>query len=248
MIERLPNEEDLSWMETESWKDQSEKLDPERITYAKLRSMPDVVMCVEMANKYLGCIGYTDHGLGHVGRVSQRAYRLLKDLGATRREAELASIAGLLHDIGNTVNRVDHPQSSACMAFTLLRETDMPMEEICVVLGAIGNHDEHVGEPISNEAAALIIADKSDVLLARVRNPSNVSFDIHDRVNYAAKTSALSVDREKHLIRLKLEIDTDISQVIEYFEIFMTRMRISRRAANFLNCDFELVINETQMA
>ena len=222
-------------------------LDQERLTYRKLRCDPEILGLIRMADRYLETIGYTDHGMGHVARVSQRAWRLLRDLGAPRREAELAAVAGLLHDIVNMIHRQGHPQASALMAFPLLRERGMPTEEIAVVLGAIANHDEDNGEPISNPGAALILADKSDVLRSRVRNPQMINFDIHDRVNYAAKRSELKVERDKHLITLTLEIDTRISQVMEYFEIFMSRMRISRRAANFLNCDFQLIINNTQV-
>lgn len=224
-----------------------ETLDPDRLTYQKLRRDPEILTLIAMADRYLDTIGYTDHGLGHVARVSQRAWRMLKDLGVPRRDAELAAIAGMLHDIGNMVHREKHPQSSALMAFPLLKERGMPTEEIAIVLGAIANHDEGIGEPVSNPSAALIIADKSDVLRSRVRNPNLINFDIHDRVNYAAKRSELKADRDKHLITLALEIDTRISQVMEYFEIFMSRMRISRRAANFLNCDFQLIINNTQV-
>ena len=222
-------------------------LDPGRITYEMLRQDPEIVTLVKMADRYLEAVGYTDHGLGHIERVSQRAYRLLEQLGAPQRDAELAAVAGFLHDIGNLVYRDHHPQSSAMMAFSLLRERGMGIEEVAIVMGAIANHDESNGEPISNPSAALIIADKSDVLRSRVRNPRMINFDIHDRVNYAAKHSELSVDHAKHLITLALEIDTRISQVMEYFEIFMSRMRISRKAANFLNCDFQLVINNTQV-
>jgi metal-dependent HD superfamily phosphatase/phosphodiesterase len=223
------------------------KLDLGRLTYPKLRRDPEILALIRMADRYLETIGYTDHGLGHVARVCQRAWRLLVDLQVPRREAELAAVAGLLHDIGNMAHRVQHPLTSAMMAFPLLRERGMPTEEIALVLGAIANHDEDNGEPVSNPAAALIIADKSDVLRSRVRNPQMINFDIHDRVNYAAKRSELKAEREKHLITLTLEIDTRISQVMEYFEIFISRMRISRRAANFLNCDFQLIINNTQV-
>jgi metal-dependent HD superfamily phosphatase/phosphodiesterase len=222
-------------------------LDPERLTEQNLRADPEILGLIRMADKYLETIGYTDHGLAHVGRVSHRAFRLLSDLGAPRRECELAAIAGLLHDIGNMIHRENHPQSSALMAFSLLKERKMAVEETAVVVGAIANHDEEIGEPVSSPCAALIIADKSDVLRSRVRNPRMINFDIHDRVNYAAQRSELTVDHKRHLITLTLEIDTRISQVMEYFEIFMSRMRISRKAANFLNCDFQLIINNTQV-
>ncbi len=222
-------------------------LESDRITIMTLRSDPEICSMIQMADRYLETIGYTDHGLKHVGRVSQRAFRILEDLNLPRREMELASVAGFLHDIGNLVHRSEHPQSSALIAYTLLHERRMPVEEIAVVCGAIANHDETIGEPVNNPCAALILADKSDVLRSRVRNPKMINFDIHDRVNYAARNSSIEVDRENHRITLRLEIDTNISQVMEYFEIFMSRMRISRKAANFLNCDFQLIINNTQL-
>lgn len=221
-----------------------EGLDPERLTYQKLRGDAEIVALIGAADAYLNTIGYTDHGLGHVGRVSNRAYQLLKKLGCSARECELSAIAAFLHDIGNVVHRVGHPAHSALMAFQLLRDRGMLTEEIAVVMGAIANHDDQIGDPISHPSAALNIADKSDVLRSRVRNPQLISFDIHDRVNYAAKKSELQVDKDQHLISLHLEIDTNISQVMEYFEIFMSRMRMCRHSANFLNCDFRLVIND----
>ena len=224
-----------------------QSLDPARLTAQMLRKDPEILALIEMADHYLDAIGYTDHGLGHVSRVSQRAASILNELGMPQREVELAEIAGLLHDIGNLVHRVQHPQSSALMSFTLLRERGMDPRETALVMGAIANHDEDIGDPASSPGAALIVADKSDVLRSRVRNPHMINFDIHDRVNYAAKRSELKADRERHIITLTLEIDTKISQVMEYFEIFMSRMRISRRAANYLNCDFQLIINNTQV-
>jgi metal-dependent HD superfamily phosphatase/phosphodiesterase len=222
-------------------------LDPSRVTFKDLRSDSEIVTLINMADRYLETIGYTDHGLAHVGRVSARAYKLLRDLGAPQRECELAAVAAFLHDIGNVVHREGHANHSALMAFQLLQQRGMPTEEIALVMGAIANHDEAAGEPVSNPSAALIIADKTDVLRTRVRNPRLISFDIHDRVNYAAEKSELVADRDKHLITLNLQIDTKISQVMEYFEIFMSRMRMCRRSSNFLNCDFQLVINQNQV-
>lgn len=245
MTDTIPTSQDDKVLETAAAG--HDGLDPARVTYLSLRNDPEIVGMIKMADKYLETIGYTDHGMAHISRVSQNAGRILTDLGLPQREAELASIAALLHDIGNMVHRDDHPQHSALMAFSLLRERGLPVEELGVVLGAIANHDEAIGEPVSNPSAALIIADKSDVARSRVRNPRMINFDIHDRVNYAAVRSELSVDRRQHLITLTLEIDTRISQVMEYFEIFMSRMRISRKAANFLNCDFQLIINNTQV-
>lgn len=222
-------------------------LDPARITYETLRADPEVVTLINAADTYLRTIGYTDHGLSHVDRVARRAYRLLRELQAPQRDCELAAIAALLHDIGNVVHRNQHPYHSAIMAFKMLSDRKMPMAEVAVLMGAIANHDDLTGDPISNPSAALIIADKSDVLRSRVRNPRLVNFDIHDRVNYAAKSSTLVVDRKGRLITLALEIDTGISQVMEYFEIFIDRMRVCRRSAIFLNCDFRLMINDVQL-
>lgn len=222
-------------------------LDPGRITVERVRDDTEVQELIELADQYLDTVGYTDHGIKHVSRVADRAFKIIKDLGLPERQAELAMIAGYLHDIGNVVHRKNHAQSSALMAIPLLSRMGMPMREVAVVAGAIANHDEGTGEPVNIPGAALILADKSDVLRSRVRNPKMISFDIHDRVNYAAEASEMDVDRENRIITLKLKIDTSISQVIEYFEIFMSRMTMSRRGANFLNCDFRLVINEVQL-
>lgn len=224
-----------------------EPLAPNRVTVEQVRDNPEIRTLINLADAYLNTVGYTDHGFNHVDRVANRAYQILKDLGLPQREAELAAIAGYCHDIGNVVHRMNHAQSSALMSIPILSKLGMPMEEIAVIAGAIANHDEGTGEPVSNPGAALIIADKSDVLRSRVRNPKMISFDIHDRVNYAAEKSEIMVDREKHVITLKLKIDTTISQVMEYFEIFMSRMTMSRCGATFLNCDFSLIINEVQL-
>ena len=223
------------------------KLDPNRVTMQMVRDHPEVRAMITLADQYLNTIGYTDHGISHVSRVAERAFRILKDLRLSERECELAMIAGFLHDIGNMVHRTNHAQSSALLAIPFLSKLGMPMHEIAIVAGAIANHDEAVGEPISPPSAALIIADKSDVLRSRVRNPKMISFDIHDRVNYAAEETELRVDRDSRLITLKLKVDTSISQVIEYFEIFTSRMIMCRRGANYLNCDFRLIINEVQL-
>lgn len=226
----------------------SGELAADRVTVEQVKNDAEVRDLIDLADAYLNVTGYTDHGIGHVARVAARAGVLLRELGLPRRESELASIAGYLHDIGNMVHRVNHAQSGALLAIPILQRLGMPTAEVAIVAGAIANHDEGVGEPVSNVGAALMIADKSDVLRSRVRNPKMISFDIHDRVNYAAEKSELSVDKEKHVITLRLQIDTRISQVIEYFEIFMSRMKMSRRGANFLNCDFRLVINDVQLS
>lgn len=225
----------------------AEGLDPNRVTYETLRRDPDIVTLIDAADAYLATIGYTVHGLTHVDRVARRAYRLLKELEAPQRDCELAAIGGLMHDIGNVVHRNNHPYHSALMAFKLLSDRGMKMDEVAIMMGAIANHDDLTGDPISNPSAALIIADKSDVLRSRVRNPRLVNFDLHDRVNYAARSSRLIVDKKGRLITLTLEIDTTISQVMEYFEIFIDRMRVCRRSAIYLNCDFRLMINDVQL-
>lgn len=218
------------------------------VTFSQLENDTEVRSMIDLADKYLDTIGYTDHSISHVSRVATWARMVLKELDRPDREAELAAIAGLLHDIGNAIHRIDHAQTSALMAWDLLRRRGMALDEIAQVCGAIANHDEGTGEPISNVSAAVIIADKSDVRRSRVRNPKMINFDIHDRVNYAVERTELMVDKDRHLITLKLTIDTQISQVMEYFEIFTSRMIMSRRAANFLNCDYSLIVNETQLA
>lgn len=222
-------------------------LEPHRVTVDQIRTDPEIRQLIDLADSYLATIGYTDHGINHVERVANRAGKILRELNLPEREAELAMIAGYLHDIGNVVHRENHAQSSALMAIPILTRMGMPMTEVAVVAGACANHDEETGEPVSNPSAALILADKSDVLRTRVRNPKMISFDIHDRVNYAAERSEMEVDRKNRLITLKLKIDTSICQIIEYFEIFLSRMAMSRKGAEFLNCDFRLIINDVQL-
>lgn len=228
--------------------DEPERSEPEIAVRAQdVIADPDVLTLIDKSDEYLDAIGYTYHGRGHVTRVARRAGYILEKLGAGAPEINLAKIAGYLHDIGNVVHREGHPQHSALMSFTLLREMGMPMTEIATVMGAISNHDEHIGQPTNNVAAALIIADKSDVLRTRVRSPSTVGFDIHDRVNYAATSSDCQVDPKQKVIAINLEIDPDISSVVDYFEIFLSRMIMSRKAAAHLNCDLALNVNGVKM-
>jgi len=218
------------------------------LTFAEVKSDPEVLALIEVADATLATIGYTDHGLRHIARVSNRAMRIIRDLKLPEREAQLAGIAGYLHDIGNVVHRDGHAQSSALMAFTLLGKRNMDPTEIGIIMAAIGNHDEGIGEPVNNPSAALILADKSDVLRSRVRsNTPMLTRDIHDRVNFASTDSKMDIDRIERMITLRLTIDTRVSPVMEYFEIFLGRMAMCRRAANFLNCDFSLVINGTRL-
>lgn len=217
------------------------------VTPETVRTDPEVVTLIRMADRYLEQVGYTDHGMDHVDRVARRAMDILERLERPKREVELAGIAGYLHDIGNVIHREGHQMYSAMMALRILERLGMPLEEACHVANAIANHDESNGEPVSAPTAALIIADKADVLRSRVRNPKMINFDIHDRVNYAAKSAELLVEKDKRLITLRLSVDTAISTVMEYFQIFLSRMGITRRAAAFLNCDFKLVINEVEL-
>ena len=202
---------------------------------------------IQAANDYLGAIGYTEHGYRHVSMVSSVAQNILVSLDYPKRLQELAAIAGYLHDIGNVVNRQDHGQSAALIAMDILRKMGLTPDEIAIIVSAVGNHEEEIGDPVNPVAAALIIADKADVHKTRVRNPNMIALDIQDRVNYAVDRSFLNVDKDKKTISLHLNIDTKISQVIEYFEIFMSRMNMCKRAAKFLNCKFELIINERKL-
>lgn len=217
------------------------------VTFNKVTKNPAITGMLRRADEQLGVIGYTEHGVRHGKWVGRTAMKLLKELGKDGREAELAGIAGYIHDIGNIVNRENHAQSGALIAYELLKDLDMPIEEVTEVISAIGNHHEDHGDPVSNVSAALILADKADVHRSRVRNPSTLKFDIHDRVNYAVKRSLLEVFPEKKIIRLDLTIKTSISQVMEYFEIFMSRMIVSRKAAELLGCAYELSVNDNRL-
>ncbi|MCG3157017.1 MAG: hypothetical protein DKINENOH_03648 [bacterium] len=202
---------------------------------------------IARADEYLEVIGYTEHGRRHCGMVARNARKILLDLGHAEREAELSAIAGYLHDIGNVFNRVNHPFTGAMLAHTLLLQMGMDPMEITQIVAAIGNHDEVSCEPINAVASGLIIADKADVHRSRVRNPEMIKFDIHDRVNYAVEKSSLVVDAKQRIIRLELSLDTKISPVAEYFEIFLSRMLFCRKAATFLGCQFNLVANGTDL-
>lgn len=217
------------------------------VTLEEVKNNLVVKNFIEASNEYLRLIGYTEHGFRHVSYVSNLAGNILRYLGYSERLCELASIAGYLHDIGNIINRNDHGQSSAILAMTILDNLGMPAEEIALIISAIGNHEEEIGEPISSVSAALILADKSDVNKARVRNPKIISLDIHDRVNYAVERNFVEVLPDKKIIKLNLDVNTTISTIIEYFEIFLPRMVMCRRAANYLGCKFELVINNQKV-
>ncbi len=217
------------------------------LSYEKLRKDEEILSYVNSANDVLGAIGYTEHGMAHAVKTGTDASRILETLGYDERECELAKIAGLLHDIGNTINRTDHAQSGAFLAFELLRARNFPYDEVIGIVTAIGHHDDKTAAPVTPLAAALILADKSDVRTTRVRNKSTVYTDIHDRVNYAVFDSDLSIKSKEKLIILKLKIDTLVCPVMEYFEIFLDRMVLCKKSAAFLGCDFELIINDTRL-
>ena len=198
---------------------------------------------IRRADESLKALGFTEHSFAHVTRVSETAAGILTELGYDAHEIELTRIAGYLHDIGNLVNRVDHSQSGALMAFRILDHMGMPPEDIATVVTAIGNHDEGTGVPVNGVAAALILADKSDVRRTRVRNADFATFDIHDRVNYSVTSSDLVLDTDKKTVTLTLDIDTDVASVMSYFEIFLGRMVMCRKAADKLGLQFKLNIN-----
>ena len=216
---------------------------PRLITLKEVRSNPKVRKLIDGANEVMRAMGYTEHGHRHVGVVSSITRYILEGLKLPPREVELGQIAAYLHDIGNVINRIDHPISGANIAFTILNEMGMDPAEIAPILGSIGNHEELVGNPISNMSAALIIADKSDVHYSRVQNPIIETFDIHDRVNYAVQKSRVEMRPEEHIIELTLEVDTKQATVMEYFEIFLVRMVMCRRSAEVLGYKFALNVN-----
>lgn len=217
---------------------------PEKlVTLEEVKRNEEVRLLIEMADRYLGVIGYTEHGLRHTSLVANIAYNVMSRLKRSERQAQLASIAAYLHDIGNVISREYHAQTGALIAHRILSHLEMPKLEVLEIMAAIGNHEERGGAPVNEIGAAVILADKSDVHRSRVRATGSVSEDIHDRVNYAATSSFLRVEEEKGVISLELKIDTSISQVMEYFEIFLSRMAFCRRAAEFLKMKFELEIN-----
>lgn len=217
------------------------------ITFNDIKHNEVVNTYIRKADESLVALGYTEHSFAHVTKVAVTVEYILSSLGYSSREVELGKIAAYLHDIGNLVNRIDHSQSGAVMAFRILDRLDMEPEEIATVVTAIGNHDEGTGVPVSAVAAALILADKSDVRRSRVRNNDMATFDIHDRVNYSVISSSLELNEDKTSLELSLEIDTEIGAVMEYFEIFLKRMLMCRKAAEALGLTFKLVINNQHL-
>lgn len=217
------------------------------VTVQAVKQNPKVQVYLSKADECLGELDYTEHGFRHAELVSRIAMNILYRLEYSEHLQNLAGIAGYLHDIGNVVNRLSHEIASALLAEQILCDMGMSYEDVAIVMAAIGNHDEEGGFPVSPIAAALIIADKSDVHRSRVREKELATFDIHDRVNYAATSSFVNVDGEEMTINLELEIDNTIVPMMEYFEIFLTRMNMCRRAAQALECKFNLFINKTKL-
>lgn len=217
------------------------------LTYEQVTKSEAIRTYITRADESLVSLGFTEHSFAHVVHVAETAGYILKTMGYDDRTVELAKIAGYLHDIGNLVNRKDHSQSGAVMAWSILNDMGCDPEEIATIVTAIGNHDEGTGVPVNAVAAALILADKADVRRSRVRNSDVSTFDIHDRVNYSVKKSALKINEEKTLVKLKLTVDTQYGSVMDYFEIFMGRMILCRKAAERLGLQFKLIINEQQL-
>lgn len=217
------------------------------LTYEQVKNSEAIRTYIIRADESLAALGYTEHSFSHVVHVAETAGYILKTMGHDDRTVELAKIAGYLHDIGNLVNRMDHSQSGAVMAWSILNDMGCDPSEVATIVTAIGNHDEGTGVPVNAVAAALILADKADVRWTRVRNRDFSTFDIHDRVNYSVKTSSLKINEDRTLVKLKLTVDTKLGSVMDYFEIFMGRMILCRKAAEKLGLQFRLIINEQQL-
>lgn len=217
------------------------------VTLEDVKENEEVKAFLEISEKQIRMLGYTEHSFRHVGLVAKTAGDILDGMGFDKREVELARIAGYLHDIGNAVNRIDHAHSGAMLAYSILTKMGMQPKEAAEIMLAIGNHDENTGNAVSNISAALILGDKSDVHRGRVNNQDFATFDIHDRVNYAVENSKVYVDAQSKTAVLELTIDTKICPVMDYFEIFLARMTMSRRAAAYLGLTFQLIINGTRL-
>lgn len=215
--------------------------------YSQIREDREINLLIEKGNEILGTLGYTEHSRRHAARTAETAAQILKDLGYKRQRIELAKIAGYMHDIGNSINRHDHAHSGAILAYDILRRREMDLEDVLTVTAAIGHHDEQTGNAVDEVSAALILADKTDVRRNRVQNPDRKNFDIHDRVNYAALSSQVAVDREKRVIQMTLQLDDRYCSLVDYFEIFLERMIMCRRAAERLNCRFKLTANGSKL-
>ena len=217
------------------------------LSYETIRNNEAIQTYITRADESLAALGFTEHSFPHVCHVADMAGYILTTMGYDQRTVELAKIAGYLHDIGNLVNRSEHSQSGAVMAWTLLQNMGCDPGELATIVTAIGNHDEGTGVPVNPVAAALILADKADVRRSRVRNQEISTFDIHDRVNYSVKKSELKINSDRTLVKLKLTVDTRYGSVMDYFEIFLGRMILCRKAAERLGLQFKLIINEQQL-
>lgn len=217
------------------------------VTFMDVRENEEIRTYIEKGNENLGVLGITKHSVGHAVKVSDTAAKILTALGYPERQVELAKIAGYMHDIGNCINRTDHAHTGGLMALKILSDMGMEPDETAVVIAAIGNHDEKTGTAVDPVSAALILADKTDVRRSRVRGRDRTKFDIHDRVNFAAISSELDMDREKRQITLNIQLDDQICSVLDYFEIFLERMLMCRRAAEMLGCSFKLKANGTKV-
>jgi len=218
-----------------------------RVTLEVVQNDVELLAYIEMGDTYLGAIGYTEHGLRHANLTAHIASNILHRLGYDDHVAEVAGVAGFMHDIGNCVSRDSHWISAAFIARDALARLGMPYADIATVMNAVGNHEEDASDPATPAAAAVVLADKADVHHTRVRNPDPLAYDIHDRVNYASKRSFLRVDSESRMLTLEIEIDTTEIRLMEYFEIFLERMQLCRRAAAVLDAEFSLVINGTKL-
>ena len=223
------------------------KKEKKDVTSKMVRSSEEVNLLIERGNEILGVLGYTEHSRKHAAKVAETAAGLLEDLGYGKHTIELARIAGYMHDIGNSINRNDHAHSGGILAYGILKEMGMDLKDAAVIAGAIGHHDEATGTAVDVVSAALILADKTDVRRNRVRNPIISNFDAHDRVNYAALSSKVRVNREKKVIQMDLVLDDSMCTVMDYFEIFLQRMMMCRRAAEALGMKFKLVANGSKV-
>lgn len=217
------------------------------IAYALIKENREINLLIEKGNQVLRELGYTEHSRKHAAKTAETAAMILKELGYGRHKVELARIAGYMHDIGNSVNRTDHAHTGAMLAYGILKEMGMPLEDVLTVTSAIGHHDEATGSPVDEVSAALILADKSDVRRNRVQNPVLARFDAHDRVNYAVLSCKMNIDKEKRTISVQIDLDDEICTVMDYFEIFLKRMVMCRKAAEKLQCRFKLSANGSKL-
>ncbi len=218
-----------------------------KVYFKQIQKNEEIHAMIEKGNEILKTLGYTEHSVKHASKVSAVAADLLTKLEYDKHTAQLARIAGYMHDIGNCINRHDHAQSGAILAYQILKEMQMPLDDILTIAAAIGNHDEHTGTAVDAVSAAVILADKTDVRRNRVQNPVLSDFDAHDRVNYAVLSSGLELRKDKKIIQMNMELDDSMCSVMDYFEIFLERMMMCRKAADVLGCKFKLVANGSKL-